>query len=121
MPGSTTKYNGVPMKSSSNSDSLSSLICKVVLSSSAWSGHEPQPFHIKAISLSVFLLSTVVSCKAGQRNVFKLPWTLKFFPPKPWYSICLVLTFLFCHFFYLRHITEADSSHRMLQLYPLAL
>lgn len=38
------------------------------------------PIHIKAISLSAFLLSAVISCKGGQRNVFKQPRTLKFHP-----------------------------------------
>lgn len=51
------------------------------------------PFYIKAISLSAFLSSPIVSCKGGQRNIFKQPGTLKF-PPKPGRLVCSLLTFV---------------------------
>lgn len=86
-----TEANGVLIKSSSNSDSVSlaNMQSSALVLWIEWPW--ASPIHIKAISLSAFLLSTVVSCKGGQRNVFKQPRTLKF-PPKPGSSVCSVVT-----------------------------
>lgn len=101
MPGDTTglnpclfsKYNSVPMKSSSNSDSISSLICKVVLSSSASSGHELHLFTSKQSHCLSFFYPLLFHARAV-KEMYSNSLGLWSFPPKPGCSVRSVLTFV---------------------------
>lgn len=107
----SSQYNSVPMRSPSNSDSISSLICKVVLSSSASSGRELHLFTSKQSHCLPFFYPLLFHARAVKEMYSNSPglWS---FPPN--LGARLIQSSLLSFLPVWKHIREADPSLRML-------